>query len=144
MTEIHIVNEDIFRIKADLMVNPVNCVGVMGAGLARKFVDRFPSILQKYKWDCLSGVLDIGKPTIYNRHIICFPTKYHWRDPSKLIYINSGLLRLREFVKFGQSIAIPALGCGLGGLFEKDVIPMIVRYMMDSDFKTVYISLFKG
>lgn len=144
MAEIFVIKKDIFNTHAQLLVNPVNCVGVMGAGLAKQFKERYPGMFVKYKKDCLLGNVQLGEIRIYEGNfysdVICFPTKYHWEDPSKLSYIAHALGRLKEVITY-DSIAIPALGCGLGGLQKKEVIPMIVKYMMDSYFKTVYITL---
>ncbi len=102
----------------------------MGAGLAQQFKLRFPSNYFNYKEACERGTLTVGK-LVYTdlgehtkpRWIINFPTKKNWRDPSQLEYIETGLLELSKLIEeLGcNSISIPALGCGLGGLDWEDV-----------------------
>jgi len=132
------VSESIFE-KAyvvDALVNPVNCVGVMGKGLAKEFKERFPENFKVYKMLCENKELKPGKLLVhYNKYnpkyIINFPTKDHWKEKSKLDYIEKGLKTLCIQVnKFKIcSISIPALGCGLGGLKWEDVYKLIVQYM---------------
>jgi len=118
----------------DALVNPVNCVGVMGAGLALQFKLRFPENFEEYKDRCMSRSLHLGQVFMHctsmecPRFIINFPTKAHWRDHSKLRYVASGLADLVEHVKKFDitSIGMPALGCGLGGLRWNEVKPVIV------------------
>ena len=116
---------DIFKSRIEAVVNPVNTVGVMGAGLAKGFKQRYPGMFQSYKHCCDSGILTIG--TIHPYHIdlednpqwiINFPTKRHWKDLSRIEYINDSLSATSSFVKpLGiSSIVFPAVGCGLGGL----------------------------
>lgn len=112
---------DIFTSTCSTLVNPVNCVGVMGKGLALEFKRRFPEMYADYVCRCRDKCLHPGEPYIYNNgdiNIINFPTKTHWRLPSKLSYIDAGL---NWFVDNYQqyniaSVAFPALGCGNGGL----------------------------
>lgn len=125
----------IFTSGAYALVNPVNCVGVMGKGLAEEFKKRFPGNFARYKTACDTGVVQVGKifpyyprpgqsvQVIYN-----FPTKDHWRNPSRLKWVEDGLLDLMTYLKITPvtSIAIPALGCGEGGLGWHDVYPRIV------------------
>lgn len=125
----------IFKSDVEALVNPVNCLGVMGAGLALKFKDRFYQNYQAYRTACHKKLVVPGKVFCFEmavsvkpRYIINFPTKVHWRDPSTLEYIELGLEDLRRTIidKNIESIAIPALGCGLGQLSWKDVSAMIV------------------
>lgn len=128
---------DILESSAQALVNPVNICGVMGAGLAKQFKKAFPANFDLYKSECDSGRMAMGKVfiTAYPRpfgegvhvHIINFPTKRHWRDNSSLEGIESGLMNMVWLVgKMGiSSVAIPPLGCGLGGLLWKDVVPKI-------------------
>lgn len=121
--------------KCEALVNPVNCVGVMGAGLALQFKKKYPAMFKDYAFKCDSGHLKIGSVHVYNlcsrefpRLIINFPTKKHWQDQSKIEYIELGLAALiADVIWFKlQSIAIPPLGCGLGGLDWKYVRPRIM------------------
>src|SRR5579859_6919210 len=85
---------DIFKSKAQTIVNPVNCEGYMGKGLALAFKERYPDMFVVYQTECRTGKLRIGKPTLYSNStpwILNFPTMNHWRDPSKLEYIEEGL-----------------------------------------------------
>ena len=122
---------------ADALVNPVNCVGVMGAGLALQFRKRYPEMFQAYRKACAASMVRVGKMNVYEtkgqfpRYIINFPTKQHWRNPSKLEYIQTGLhdlIRILKDLKIGK-VAIPPLGCGLGGL-PWDVVRKILVYAL--------------
>lgn len=118
--------------QAEALVNTINCVGVMGAGLALDFKNRFPHHFQAYKLACKLHQVVPGKIFVSQEDsgIYClgFPTKQHWRDPSKLEWIVSGLHDLVEVVQQLEikSLAITKLGCGLGGLSWDDVKPLIV------------------
>lgn len=123
---------DIFKSGAEALVNPVNTKGVMGKGLALKFKEKFPDNFYSYKEQCKQNKLKIGSIHCVNSDnqiIFNFPTKDDWRSPSKIEYIELGLKTLRESIKISQikSIAIPALGCGLGGLDWNDVKPLIIE-----------------
>ena len=120
--------------KVDALVNTVNTAGVMGKGLALQFKKAFPANCQAYEVAAKDGAIEIGKMFVFEsggivlpRYVVNFPTKKHWRSPSRLEYIELGL---RDLVKFIQerrirSIAIPPLGAGLGGLAWRDVRPLI-------------------
>jgi O-acetyl-ADP-ribose deacetylase (regulator of RNase III) len=121
------------------LVNPVNTVGVMGKGLALDFKRAYPNMFDTYKRQCDKGAFKTGRIMFYRMkdddHIVClFPTKEHWRNPSKLEYIEDGL---KAFVKYYAeweitSAAFPKLGCGLGGLdWEHHVRPLMERYLGD-------------
>ncbi len=111
---------DIWTTEMCTIVIPVNCVGVMGAGLAKQFADRFPDEVIIYKHFLKDGYLSPGQPTIsYTKpkNFILFATKYHWRNESKIGWIDNGIVQIDKFPNFGlESIAFPALGCGCGGL----------------------------
>jgi len=119
---------------AEALVNAVNCVGVMGKGIALQFKQAFPENFQQYKKACDAKEVQPGRmftvPTgkLFNpKYIINFPTKRHWRDNSKIEDIQTGLKALvAEVQQLGiTSIAIPALGCGNGGLDWLEVKPRI-------------------
>lgn len=128
---IQYITGDILSAAEQAIVNPVNCEGVAGAGLAKDFKISYPDNFSKYKLDCSSKYLRPGKLSIFEyadwlndtRYIINFPTKDKWKDPSKLSYISNGLEELISVVMNKQirSIGIPKLGCGLGGLHWNDV-----------------------
>lgn len=127
-------DDSIFNSNAQALVNPVNCVGVMGAGLAREFSRRYPGMFRDYCVACKRGELQVGVPYVWTPlHgpiIVNLPTKYHWREKSMLEGIQIGLANLMDFVvgEGIQTIAIPAIGCGLGGLPWPSVRPEIERY----------------
>lgn len=119
---------------AEALVNTVNTVGVMGKGIALQFKDRFPDNFRTYEAACKSGEVEVGRMFITEtgamlgpRWIVNFPTKKHWRNPSKLEWVEAGLKDLaREIVTRGiRSIAIPPLGAGNGGLAWAKVRPLI-------------------
>jgi len=124
----------IFDSGADAIVNAVNCVGVMGAGLAKVFKEKYPHMNEQYEVKCRLGLLRPGILDIYvidstPKYIINFPTKDHWKNPSEINYIHSGIAELL-FISWKwklNSVAIPALGCGLGGLDWKDVKPSLMN-----------------
>jgi O-acetyl-ADP-ribose deacetylase (regulator of RNase III) len=122
----------IFESEAQALVNPVNCVGVMGRGLAKDFATIYPEMVQSYISVCRKG-FNPGEVHTWKaesgKYIINFPTKVHWRDPSKLEYIIKGLEGLLETCKKMNihSIAIPALGCGLGQLDWPTVKDLILK-----------------
>lgn len=114
----------IFAENAEALINPVNCVGVMGKGLALQFKNKFPQNFIVYLEACKKRKLRPGQVLVVKtntkmpKYIINFPTKRHWREGSRLEDIEDGLKALAfEIESLSiQSIAIPALGCGLGGL----------------------------
>lgn len=129
------VRGNIMDSKVQTLACPVNCVGVMGKGLALEFKKTFDGLLRGYAEACKSGRLRIGCPWIYRvndaRQVLCFPTKDHWKMPSLYAYIESGLVGLCELSVQGEihSLALPALGCGLGGLEWSQVKPLIEKYL---------------
>ena len=126
----------------EAVVNTVNTVGVMGKGVALMFKERFPANFKAYAAACKAGTVEVGRMfvTASNelqgpRWVINFPTKKHWRQPSKIEWIRSGLADLKELIreKAIHSIAIPPLGCGNGGLDWDVVRPMIEQALGDLD-----------
>jgi O-acetyl-ADP-ribose deacetylase (regulator of RNase III) len=137
---IEIVTGDFFDYEADIRVNTVNCVGVMGAGVALAFKIKYPKMFEEYAKACAQKIIRPGKPLVWFEDdmfhhsgltIINFPTKDHWRDPSEYEFIESGLVWLAEFLSGnpGKTITVPALGCGHGGLDWEIVRPMIKQYL---------------
>lgn len=124
---------DMFESQAQTLVNTVNCVGVMGKGVAEVFKKRYPSMFDDYKRRCEEKTVRLGRPYLYRDlsgvTIINFPTKDHWRSPSRLVDIEQGLdYFVSHFAEWGiTSIAMPPLGCGNGGLEWSEVGPLIHR-----------------
>lgn len=117
----------------DALVNTVNTEGVMGKGLALQFRKAFPENFTSYERACKEGQVEVGRMHVVQRlasprFIVNFPTKKHWRQPSKLEYVRDGLRDLVARVRaLGiESIAVPPLGCGNGGLDWSAVKPLIV------------------
>ena len=127
-------NENILLSQADAIVIPVNCVGVMGAGLAKQVVKKYPKILATYREYCANSMIQPGIPQVitYPRKIVLFPTKNHWRDKSQMEWITEGLDKLSKTAAIFTSLAIPPIGCGLGGLNWTEVEKHIKNYFKDS------------
>lgn len=123
---IEFLKGDLLKANAQALVNTVNTVGVMGKGIALQFKEAFPYNNKVYVKACKEGSLQPGKilavwdsNLLYGRKLIInFPTKIHWRQPSKYEYLESGLVALKEVIHEEgiSSIAIPPLGAGNGGL----------------------------
>jgi O-acetyl-ADP-ribose deacetylase (regulator of RNase III) len=116
---------DLLEAGAEALVNPVNTAGVMGKGLALQFRETYPDNYRAYRQACDDGKVQPGRMFVYTytahtpiRYIINFPTKRHWRHPSRMEDIESGLAALVTDVLLlsVRSVAVPPLGCGLGGL----------------------------
>lgn len=155
---IYCTTRSIFDIKACAYVNPVNTDGIMGAGLAKKFKEKYPEMEASYvKW-CrtlpqrkmqtntnIDTDLDIHtwkNPNPLPKYIFNFPTKIHWWEPSSYPLIDKGLDSLLWILAAKPdvfSIAIPALGCGLGGLNFASVAYKIYKAMREFDDLTTYI-----
>ncbi len=141
------VNGNIFDSQAEAIVNTVNTVGVMGKGIALQFKRIFPHNYKTYKEACANGDIAIGKLLLTKESslhtgekiIINFPTKKHWRNPSQYSYIEKGLEDLIRIIEENQinSIAIPPLGAGNGGLdWEK------VKEIIEDKLKQVDIDIY--
>jgi len=134
-----IVIGDILQSKAQTLVNTVNCVGVMGKGIALEFKKRFPEMFKDYVEKCKHNGLRPGIPYIYKTlfppHVINFPTKDHWKSVSKIEDIEQGLQYILDHYKKWDvtSIAIPPLGCGNGQLEWKAVGPLLYKYAKQMD-----------
>lgn len=133
-------NGDLLHADVDALVNTVNCVGVMGKGIALQFKRRYPNVFKAYEKACRRGEVEIGRMFVVPTgelsgpgYVINFPTKKHWRSPSSLKYIELGLEDLRRVIReLGlRSIAIPPLGSGNGGLNWHEVEPLIVSALAD-------------
>lgn len=123
---------DIFESKCSTIVNTVNCVGVMGKGIALEFKNRYPEMFSDYVKKCKTGSLKTGVPYVYDNgdvKILNFPTKNHWRSPSRLSFVVEGLdWFIDNYDRYGiTSIAFPPLGCGNGGLTWDVVGPIMYQ-----------------
>ena len=128
------IKGDLFSSPAQVLVNTVNLDGVMGKGIALKFKRLYPDMFKKYQYFCENKMLEIGKLWLYKsetKWILNFPTKIHWRNPSKIEYIERGLQKFVAMYKDKNitSIAFPKLGCGNGGLKWEDVKPLMDYYL---------------
>lgn len=133
---VRFVQGDILRAEAEALVNTVNCVGVMGRGIALQFKNVFPANFKAYEAACRRDEVQPGRMFVFDtgeltppRYIINFPTKRHWRGKSRIEDIEAGLAALVEVVRTRniRSIAVPPLGSGLGGLDWAEVRPLIER-----------------
>jgi O-acetyl-ADP-ribose deacetylase (regulator of RNase III) len=127
---------NLFDAKADAFVNTVNTGGVMGKGLALQFKRAFPENTRRYTAAARRGEIAIGRMFVVEEEtidgpilVINIPTKTDWRKPSRLEYVEQGLVDLRRvlFERRVDVVAVPPLGCGLGGLDWEQVRPMIVE-----------------
>ncbi len=136
---ITVVKGDLLKSKAQTWVNTVNCVGVMGKGVALGFKKRFPEMYEDYVRRCNAGEVKLGRPYLYKAlvppWILNFPTKDHWRSVAKLSDIVAGLAYLEEHYKeWGiESLAVPPLGCGEGQLEWRVVGPTLYRRLAALD-----------
>lgn len=126
----------IFASAAQTVVNTVNCVGVMGKGVAADFRNRYPDMFEQYRKICAQKLLEPGKLWLWkgsDQWILNFPTKRHWRQPSKLEWIDAGLKKFAaEYERRGISeISFPRLGCGNGGLDWNDVRPLMEAHLSE-------------
>lgn len=147
MPVIELASGNLLEAPAEALVNSVNTVGVMGKGIALQFKRAYPEMFKAYAAACKAGELEVGSMHVFEtglihpRFIINFPTKKHWRQPSRAEYIRSGLAALRREVEERSvtSIAIPPIGCGAGGLSWSVVRPMIEKAFADMDDVRVFL-----
>lgn len=121
-----VIGTDIFKHDGDLYLITVNCVGVMGAGLAKSFKEAHPDLYERYRHDCKMKMITIGNPVIYQadngKRYMMFPTKDRWQDDSQPGYISAGLTWMVDSaseegdIDPKWKIIIPPLGCANGGL----------------------------
>lgn len=126
---------NMFDVPADIRINTVNCVGVMGAGVALAFKRLHPLMFAEYQRKCSAGLILPGQLHVWHspngERIVNFPTKRHWRDNSRYEDIEAGLLALKRFLASQRPfrVTIPALGCGNGGLKWSIVSAMIRKHL---------------
>ncbi|HTI97768.1 MAG TPA: macro domain-containing protein [Dongiaceae bacterium] len=122
---------DLFTSQTQTRVNTVNCVGIMGKGVAQEFKKRYPVMFEDYTRRCAHGLVRLGEPYLFRDQpgvlIVNFPTKDHWRSPSRLADIERGLdYFVQHYLVWGvTSVAFPPLGCGNGGLSWEEVGPLM-------------------
>lgn len=147
---INLTSGDILKSKAEAIVNTVNCVGVMGRGIALQFKKAYPENFKFYAAACKQYGVKPGKIFVVEtgsligpKYILNFPTKRHWKDKSRMEDIESGLIDLVHVIKQYdiKSIAIPPLGCGLGGLQWDVVLPKIQQSLQG--LSSVAISIYE-
>jgi|LauGreDrversion4_2_1035121.scaffolds.fasta_scaffold57402_4 O-acetyl-ADP-ribose deacetylase (regulator of RNase III) len=134
MSVLKVIKGNIFGSKCQTIVNTVNCVGVMGAGLALECKLRYPEMNAKYVQICEKKLLDIGKLWLFKspeRWILNFPTKKHWKYPSKEEYLHAGLRRFLDTYldKNITSVAFPLLGAQHGGINSSKSEEIMVSYL---------------
>lgn len=130
-----VIGTNIFKQEGDLYLITVNCVGVMGTGLAKSFKELYPDLYERYRHDCKMKIITIGNPTIYQadngKRFMMFPTKDRWQDGSLPSYISDGLQWMVDSVAGPDNeegdidpswkIVVPPLGCSNGGLSFQSV-----------------------
>lgn len=145
---IRYIDGNLLDANTEALVNTVNCVGVMGKGIALQFKQAFPDNFRQYARACRRGDVRIGKmfvvPVVGThgpKYIINFPTKIHWRDPSRIEFIEEGLEDLVACIQGHgiRSVAIPPLGCGNGGLEWERVRPLIEKRMSSLNDVEIYV-----
>ena len=131
------IHGNIFNSKCQTVVNTVNCVGVMGKGIAQVYKLRYPLMFQQYKEHCKNKLIKPGVLWLYNKQdnapwILNFPTKFHWKYPSKIEWVVSGLEKFVEtYEKKGiTSIAFPLLGTHNGGLDIQEVKSLMDKHLV--------------
>lgn len=136
MDNITLVRGNIFNTKAQTVVNTVNCVGVMGKGIALVYKLRYPQMFDMYKEYCNRHLIGIGKLWLYKGEddapwVLNFPTKFHWKYPSKMEYVEKGLQKFVSTYKERgiTSAAFPLLGTNNGGLDKEQVKTLMIHYL---------------
>ncbi|KKN49873.1 hypothetical protein LCGC14_0638380 [marine sediment metagenome] len=128
------VDQDIFKSDAEALVNTVNTVGIMGKGLAKEFKKRYPEMFKDYRKKCENNKLKIGKVDLFktlDHLIVNFPTKIHWKNNSRLEWIEAGLQYfVNNYKKWKiKSVAFPQLGTNHGKLDWNSVKPLMISYL---------------
>ena len=144
---IKFIKGDLFSSNCQALVNTVNCLGVMGKGIALQVKNKYPEMYKEYKQFCKEGKLKVGSLHFYKlpseRLIVNFPTKIHWINPSKIEYIEAGLNTfVSSYKELGiTSIAFPKLGCNNGGLDWGIVKDVMVKYL--SRCEDLYVEIYE-
>lgn len=140
-----VVTGNIFTSESQTIVNTINCVGVMGAGIALECRLRYPDMHEKYVALCSNNQIDIGRLWIYktsDRWILNFPTKKHWRYPSKVEFLHAGLEKfIGTYKEKGiESIAFPLLGADKGGIPQSQSLSIMKQYLERAD---IHVHIYK-
>jgi len=136
---LHFTTGNMFDVRADIRINTVNCVGVMGAGVALAFKRLHPLMFAEYQRKCTAGLMLPGQLHIWQspdgERIVNFPTKRHWRDNSRYDDLEAGLIALKTFLadQGPVRVTLPALGCGHGRLNWNIVAAMIAKHLHGLD-----------
>lgn len=136
---LQLASGNMFDLPADIRINTVNCVGIMGAGVALAFKRLYPLMFAEYQRKCSAGLIRPGQLHVWQgpngERIINFPTKRHWRDNSRYEDIEAGLIALRTFLtnQGAVRVTLPALGCGHGQLNWSIVSAMITKHLDQLD-----------
>lgn len=140
MNHIKVIEGNMFSTQCSTVVNTVNCIGVMGAGVALEFKHRYPDMFDQYVKLCRQGQIDIGKLWLYKpqnknrRWVLNFPTKFDWKHPSKIEYLERGLEKfLSTYREKGiESIAWPLLGASNGGIDPSVSRDIMIDYLSEA------------
>ena len=133
-------DKNIFNTECEVIVNAVNCVGIMGKGIALQVKTKYPEVFKRYKNICDKNMLKPGLLQIVktnDKTILNFPTKMHWKNNSKIEWVEEGLMKFVESYKERgiKSIAFPPLGCGNGNLNWEEVKLLMLKYLNNLDIK---------
>ena len=134
---LQVLKGNLFASNCQTLVNTVNCVGVMGAGIALEFKRRYPAMYDRYVHYCREERIAIGKLWLYKprnderQWVLNFPTKTHWKFPSKMSYLSAGLENFvaTHHARGIESIAFPVLGSGHGGISEEVALELMTKYL---------------
>ncbi len=142
---VKIISGNIFTSNCHTIVNTINCVGVMGAGIALEYRLRYPDMYKKYVFLCDKKKINIGVLWVYKsrkKWILNFPTKKHWRYPSKIEYLRAGLEKFVDIYKEEgiKSAAFPLLGSDKGGISPQESLSIMKEYLDELD---IYIEIYK-
>ncbi len=146
-----VTESTVFNTGADCIVNTINCVGIMGKGIALEFALRYPKLEEAYISDCKKKLIHTGQVYFYEidgQKIINFPTKFHFKYPSQMVWIEQGLQYfVNNYKKWGiKSIAFPLLGANNGGLNKNEVQELMKKYLssLDIDVYICHSTLLEG
>lgn len=139
-------DNNIFNSKTQTIVNTINCVGAMGTGIALEYKKRYPEMYLKYNELCNNKQMQIGKLWLYKTHnkwILNFPTKDHWKNSSKIEYLELGLQKFIDTYKTKgiTSIAFPLLGANNGHIDPKMSLSIMVKYLSQCDSVDIFINI---